>query len=319
MAELTFREALCQALREEMRRDPNVYLVGIAIGSYRRGGVFGVTEGLLEEFGEERVIETPISEGAIIGSSIGAAMLGKRPVAEIMDAEFLVACFHQLVYEASQMRFFTSGEAKVPLVVRTAFGATVNAMPIQQQSPESWFLQSPGLKVVMPSTPADAKGLLKAAIRDDNPVLFFEHKKLYDIRGPVPDGDFVIPLGRAEVKREGRDVTVIATAWMVHEALEAARRLGSRGIELEVVDLRSILPIDKKTILESVKKTRKVVIAHEAKKTGGVGAEVSALIAEEAFEFLNAPIIRVAGPDLPMPFVPSSEDIVQAVESLLRA
>jgi pyruvate dehydrogenase E1 component beta subunit len=317
MGQLTFREALTQALREEMIRDDSVYVIGIAIGTYREGGVFGVTEGLLNEFGDKRVIETPISEGVIVGSSIGAAILGLRPVAEIMDAEFLVTCFHQLVYEAPQMRFFTNGTTKVPLVVRTAFGAPADAAPVQQQSPESWFIHAPGLKVVMPSTPADAKGLLKAAIRDDSPVLFFEHKRLYDMKGEVPEGEFIIPLGKADIKREGKDVTVIATARMVHEALEAAKKLSDKGVELEVIDPRTLLPLDKASILNSVKKTRKVIIAHEARKTGGIGGEISAIITEEVFDYLDAPVVRVTGPDLPMPFVPSEKDIIQAVESIL--
>lgn len=317
MAELTFRQALNQALREEMKRDSSVFIAGIAIGGYRRGGVFGVTEGLLSEFGPSRVIETPISEGVIIGSAVGAAIMGMRPVVEIMDAEFLATCFNQIIYEAAQMRFFTVGATTVPLVVRAAFGAVADGVTNQQRNPESWFLQAPGLKVVMPSTPRDAKGLLKAAIRDDAPVLFLEHKALYDQRGEVPDGEFIIPLGKAEIKREGDDVTVIATARMVHEALRAAERLRNNGIGLEVIDLRTVLPIDKETILSSLQKTGRIVIAHDAPRTGGVGAEISAIIIEEALGYLKKSIVRITGPDLPMSFVPTETDIMRAVEALL--
>ena len=317
MAQITYRQALNQALREEMSRDSNVILIGVSIGGYRTGGIFGVTEGLLAEFGSQRVIETPISEGAIVGSSVGAAMSGMRPVVEIMDSEFLVTCYQQLVAEAAQVRFLGNGELKVPLVVRTPFGAVTPGIPMQQKSPEAWFLHVPGLTVVAPSTARDAKGLLKAAIRDDNPVLFFEHKRLYEVSGEVPEGDYLIPLGKADIKREGRDVTVIATAAMVPEALAVATKLSAHGIEVEVLDPRTLYPLDRDAILRSVGKTHRVVIVQEAPKTGGIGAEISAIVAEEAFAALQAPVLRVAAPDVPLPFVPSQADIERAVKSVL--
>ncbi len=318
MTQITYRQALNQALREEMSRDSNVILIGVSIAGYRNGGIFGVTEGLLAEFGDQRVIETPISEGAIVGSSVGAAMSGMRPVAEIMDSEFLVTCYQQLVAEAAQVRFLGNGEIMVPLVVRTPFGAVTPGIPMQQKSPEGWFLHVPGLKVVAPSTARDAKGLMKAAIRDDNPVLFFEHKRLYEMSGEVPESDYVVPLGKADIKRDGRDVTVIATAAMVHEALAVATKLSAQGTEVEVLDPRTLYPLDRDTILRSAQKTQRVVIVHEAPKTGGIGAEIGAMLAEEAFGALKAPVVRVAGPDVPLPFVPSQADIEHAVKSVLE-
>jgi pyruvate/2-oxoglutarate/acetoin dehydrogenase E1 component len=318
MAHITYRQALNQALREEMTRDPNVILIGVSIAGYRNGGIFGVTEGLLAEFGTQRVIETPISEGAIVGSSIGSAMSGMRPVIEIMDSEFLVTCYHQLVGEAAQVRFLSNGELKAPLVVRTPFGATSPGIPMQQKSPEGWFLHVPGLKVVAPSTARDAKGLMKAAIRDDNPVLFFEHKRLYDVAGDVPDGEELIPLGKADVKREGRDVSVISWAGMVHEVLAVAAKLSRQGAEVEVLDLRSLYPLDREAIVRSVTKTHRAVIVQEAPKSGGVGAEVGAVVAEEAFAALKAPVLRVAGPDVPVPFPPSQADVEQAIQNVLH-
>ena len=316
MRTLTFVEALREALREEMLRDEQVYVIGEDIATYHGGGPFRVMKGFLQEFGEERVIETPISEDAIVGSSIGAALRGMKPIVEIMHSEFLVACYQQLVYEAPRMRFVTDGKATVPLVVRVPFGTAGSVSRNQAENPEAWFIHVPGLKVVMPSTPYDAKGLLKAAIRDDNPVLFFEHKRLYKETGEVPEEEYVLPLGRADVKREGRDVTIIATAWMVHQALAAARALSEMGIDAEVIDPRTLLPLDKQTILQSVRKTGRAVIVHEAAKTGGVGAEIGAMIAEEAFEHLVAPVIRVAAPDLPVIFPPSEGDIISAVKGI---
>ncbi len=317
MAHITYRQALNQALREEMTRDPNVIFIGVSIAGYRNGGIFGVAEGLLDEFGAQRVIETPISEGGIVGSSLGAAMSGMRPVVEIMDSEFLVTCYQQLVAEAAQVRFLSNGELKAPLVVRTPFGATSPGIAMQQKSPEAWFLHVPGLKVVAPSTPRDAKGLMKAAIRDDNPVLFFEHKRLYEVAGDVPDSEELIPLGKADLKREGRDVSVITWAGMLPESLAVAAKLSGQGTEVEVLDLRSLYPLDREAIVRSVAKTHRVVIVQEAPKSGGVGAEVGAVVAEEAFGALKAPVLRVAGPDVSMPFPPSQSDIEQAVRRVL--
>jgi len=318
MRKVTFRTALRQALQEELLRDERVYIIGEDVGAYRGGGIYGVTKGLQRIFGKERVIDTPISEGTIIGSSVGSALMGMRPVAEIMFSELLSACFEQLVYEAPRMRFFGGDAARVPLVVRTPFGAREYGYQFQTESPEAWYVHVPGLKVVVPSTPYDAKGLLKMAIRDDNPVLFLEHKKLYDLEGDVPEEEYTIPFGKADIKREGQDVTIIATAWMVHQALSAARVLDEDGIDCEIIDPRTLVPLDTETILGSVRKTGRVIIVHEASKTGGVGGEISAILAEEAFSYLDAPILRVAAPDVPVSFPPSQEDIMEAVRKVTR-
>lgn len=325
MRELTFAEAIREALREEMQREKAVYLIGQDIG--RHGGWFQVTKGLWEEFGDSRVIDTPISELAIIGSSVGAALMGMRPVAEIMYGDFMTLAVEHLVNSAAKLRYFYSGKKSVPLVVRTAFGGGNGGGAHHVQSFEAWFVHACGLKVVMPSTPADAKGLLKASIRDNNPVVFFEQRSLYDsLKGPVPDGDFVVPLGKADVKRRGKDVTLVATGAMVHRALEAAQELERTGIDVEVVDPRTLRPLDEETLLGSVDKTGRLVIVHEAWVTGGYGAEVAALVAEKAFSSLKAPIKRIGCVETPAPvsrvlekeYLPSASKIVNAVMAVME-
>jgi pyruvate/2-oxoglutarate/acetoin dehydrogenase E1 component len=325
MRELRYVEAIREALRQEMRRDERVFLIGEDIGVY--GGAFGVTDSLLEEFGPERVIDTPISEQAIIGVAVGAALVGMRPVAEIMFMDFVTLAMEQIVNQAAKIHFMFGGAASVPIVIRTPAGAGTGAAAQHSQSLEAWFAHVPGLKVVMPSTPYDAKGLLISAIRDDNPVIFIEHKLLYRTKGFVPEEEYTIPLGTAEIKREGRDVTVIATSLMVIRALAAAEKLAQEGIEVEVVDPRTLKPLDVETILKSVMKTGRVLIVHEAPLTCGFGAEVSARISEsEAFYYLNAPIRRLTGLDVPIPYnrnlersvIPQEEDIIRAVRELVE-
>jgi pyruvate dehydrogenase E1 component beta subunit len=323
MRKLTFAQALNEALRQEMRRDPTIYVAGEDVGKY--GGIFGVTAGLLEEFGEERVRDTPITESAIIGSAVGAAAAGLRPVVEIMFIDFIGVALDQLFNQAAKMKYMFGGKAKLPIVVRTTCGAGMSAAAQHSQSLEAWFMHIPGLKVVAPSTPYDAKGLLISSIRDDNPVLFIEHKMLYGIEGEVPEEPYTIPLGVADIKREGKDVTVVATMAMVHKALEAAEDLAKEGIEVEVVDPRTLSPLDRETIINSVKKTHRLVIVHEAVKQAGPGAEIAATVAEEAFEYLDAPIKRVAAPFTPVPFspvlesayIPSKESIISAVKEVI--
>jgi len=329
--EITMGKAINEALREELKRDPNVFLLGEDIGPEAigpgippMGGTWPPTEGLPLEF-PSRLISTPISESEIIGASVGAALVGMRPVPEIMYADFLAIAMDQLANTAAKMRYNYGGKASVPMVVRAPFGAIGEAMH-HSQSTEAWLMNVPGLELVMPSTPYDAKGLLKASIRDDNPVVFFEHKRLYTIKGPVPDGEYIIPLGKADVKRNGSDVTVVATGLMVHRALGAATKLSEKGIGVEVVDPRTLRPLDTRTIIDSVKRTGRLVIVHEAPKFGGFGAEIAAQVAEEALDYLDAPIVRVAAPESPVPFsppleknyVPSEERIVIAVLKLLR-
>ena len=309
MREISYRDALKEALREEMLRDPTVFLIGEDIGRYW-GGAFKVTKGLAEEFGEERVRDTPISESAIIGVSVGAAMTGMRPVAEIMFGDLTTLAMDQIANQAAKIRYMFGGQAKVPLVIRTPFGGGVNIAAHHSQCLEAWFMHVPGLQVAVPSTPYDAKGLLKTAIRNDNPVVFCEHKLLYPIVGPVPEEDYTIPFGVADLKREGTDVTIIATLYMVHKSLNAAEALQKEGINVEVVDPRTLVPLDKETILNSVKKTGRVVIVTEDCKTAGVSAEIAAIIAEEALDYLDAPIKRVTTPDVPIPFSPPLEQYV---------
>ena len=314
LRDLTFAEALNEALHEEMARDQRVYLIGEDVRIGYGGGIFGVTKGLFAAFGPERVIDTPISESAIAGTSVGAALLGMRPVAEIMFADFVALAMDHIVNSAAKMHYAYAGEANVPVVFRMAFGAGVGAALHHSQSPESWIANVPGLKVVMPSTPADAKGLLKSSIRDDNPVVFLEHKLLYSrLKGPVPDGDYLIPLGKADLKRSGEDLTIIATAAMVHQALAAAEILSADGVTTEVLDLRTLVPLDREAILQSVRKTGKVVIVHEAPTFGGFGGEVAAIIGEEAFYDLDAPIKRV----LEKFYLPDADRIVKAAREIL--
>lgn len=326
MRELTFGEAINEALREEMTRDGRVYIIGEDIRVGYGGGAFGVTKGLFAQFGPERVIDTPISESAIAGTSVGAALWGMRPVAEIMFADFMALAMDHIANSAAKMRFAYAGETTVPVVFRMAFGAGVGAALHHSQSTEAWVTNVPGLKVVMPSTPADAKGLLKSSIRDDNPVVFLEHKLLYSrLKGPVQDGEYLIPLGKADVKREGEDLTIIAMGAMVQQALAAADLLEKEGVKSEVVDPRTLVPLDREGILNSVKKTGKVVIVHEAPTFGGFGGEIGSIIAEEAFYSLDATIRRVGAPFMPVPahpqlehfYLPNAEKIVSAAREIL--
>lgn len=309
MRKITYREALREALREEMRRDSAVFLLGEDIGRYW-GGAFKVTDGLAEEFGDARVRDTPISESAIVGAAVGAAITGMRPVAEIMFGDLTALAMDQIANQAAKIRYMFGGQAKCPLVVRTPFGAGVNIASHHSQSLEAWFMHVPGLHVAVPSTPYDAKGLLKSAIRGCDPVFFCEHKLLYPVEGEVPEEEYTVPFGVADVKREGVDVTVVATLYMVHKALESAKKLEGEGVSVEVVDLRTLAPLDKQAIVKSVKKTGRVVIVSEDCKTGGVSGEIAAVVAEEALDYLDAPVKRVAEPDTPIPFSPPLEQYV---------
>jgi 2-oxoisovalerate dehydrogenase E1 component beta subunit len=299
--ELSYLEAIREALGEEMRRDPRVFVLGEDVGAY--GGAFGVTQGLYDEFGEMRVLDTPISESAIVGISIGAALRGYRPVAEMQFADFISCGFDQIVNQAATLRYRYGGRAAVPIVVRAPSGGNVGGGLYHSQNPEAWFIHRPGLKVVAPSTAYDAKGLLKAAIRDDNPVVYFEHKYLYRrAKGPVPEGDDIVPIGVAATRREGDDATLLTYGAMVGPSLEAADRLAKEGVEVEVIDLRTLLPLDKPAIFQSVEKTNRALIVHEDVKTLGIGAELSALLMEERFDHLDAPVMRVTYPDTHAPF-----------------
>jgi len=319
MREVTIRDALREALREEMRQDKTVFLLGEDIGRYW-GGAFGVTKGLAEEFGDERVRDTPISESAIVGVGVGAAITGMRPVAEIMFGDLSALAMDQICNQAAKIRYMFGGQASVPLVVRTPFGAGVNIASHHSQSLEAWFMHTPGLHVAVPSTPYDAKGLLKTAIRGNNPVLFVEHKLLYPVKGMIPEEDYAVPFGVADVKREGSDVSIVATLYIVHKALAAAEQLSKEGISVEVVDPRTLAPMDKQTIVKSVKKTGRLVVVSEDCKTGGVSAEIAAIVAEEALDYLDAPVKRVAEPDTPIPFSPTLEKFVIPDEkSIIRA
>ncbi len=323
--ELTYLEAVREALLLEMRQDPEVFLIGEDLGVY--GGAFGVTRGMLEEFGPERIRDTPISEAAIAGAATGAALMGMRPVMEIMFMDFLTISMNQLVNQAAKIRFMFGGKASIPMVVRAPAGSGTGAAAQHSQSLEAWFIHTPGIKVVAPATAYDVKGLLISAIRDNNPILFMEHKLLYRTRGPVDEELYSIPLGKAEVKREGGDLTIIAYSIMVPRALEAAAELAKEGIEVEVVDPRTLKPLDTETIVRSVSKTGRALIVHEAPKTGGFGAELVAVIADsEAFDYLDAPIRRLAGRDTPIPYnrtleratVPQVEDIVETARELVQ-
>jgi pyruvate dehydrogenase E1 component beta subunit len=339
MASKKIVQALNQALREEMDRDERVVLLGEDIGLFE--GSYRVTEGLYRLYGEERVKDTPISEIAIIGAALGAAMTGLRPVAEIQFNDFLACGMDQLCNQAAKIRFMLGGQVTVPMVIRAPYGATGRAAQ-HSQSLEAWFVHTPGLKVVMPSTPYDAKGLLKTAIRDDDPVVFLEHKLLYgatspggkaksaideldEVFTPAPDEEYTIPFGAADVKRSGTDVTIVATGIMVHKAVRAAKELASEGIECEVIDPRTLVPLDRETIVDSVKKTGRLVVVSEDVLSCGVTAEIAAVVAEQALFYLDGPIRRVAVPDTPIPFAPAMEqavipqikDVVQAVRSLL--
>ena len=301
----TYLEAIRQGIWEEMERDPSVFLIGEDIGVY--GGAFKVTAGLLDRFGPDRVVDTPISESAIIGAAIGASYMGMRPVAEMQFADFITCGFDQIVNFAAKCRYRWGAPA--PIVVRAPSGGGIHGGPFHSQNPEAWFVHTPGLKVVEPSNAYDAKGLIKSAIRDNDPVIFFEHKGLYRrIKDEVPEGDYTVPLGKARVYREGRHMSVITYGAMVHVAVEAADILDKEGLSLEIIDLRTLLPIDEETILASVKKTSKAIVLHEATITGGIGGEISARITEKAFEWLDGPVLRLAAPDTPVPFSPPLEE-----------
>jgi len=298
VATRTFIEAIRDTLGEEMRRDPSTIVLGEDVG--KKGGVFLATDGLFDEFGKERVIDTPLTESMIVGVSIGAAANGLRPIAEIQFADFIFPAFNQIVSEAARMRYRSNDAFGCPITIRAPYGGGVHGALYHSQSIEAYFTHVPGLKVVIPSTPHDAKGLLRTAIRDEDPVLFFEHKKMYrSVRGDVPDGEYTIPLGRAEVTHPGTQVTVIAYGLMAHYALEAADRVAEEDISAEVIDLRSLRPLDRETILASVRKTGKCLVVYEDNKFGGFGAEVAAIVAEEAFDYLDGPVVRVAGPEVP--------------------
>jgi 2-oxoisovalerate dehydrogenase E1 component beta subunit len=303
--QLTYLEAIRQGIQEEMRRDPDVFLLGEDIGVY--GGAFKVTAGMLDEFGERRVIDTPISESAIVGAAIGASLMGLRPVAEMQFADFITCGYDQIVNFAAKCRYRWG--AAVPMVIHAPSGGGIHGGPFHSQNPEAWFTHAPGLKVVAPSTPADAKGLIKSAIRDNDPVLYFEHKALYRrIKEDVPDGDFTVPIGQAAVVREGRDLSIITYGAMVHVARETAETLEGEGISVEIVDLRTLAPLDEDTVLASVRKTSKVLLLHEDTMTGGIGGELAARIAQKAFEYLDGPIVRVTAPDTPVPYSPPLEE-----------
>jgi pyruvate/2-oxoglutarate/acetoin dehydrogenase E1 component len=317
MREITYRQAVQEALREEMQRDESVFLLGEDIAEF--GGSYKVTSGLLEEFGPERVRNTPISEAAIVGAALGASLVGMRPVAELMYVDFSAIAMDQIVNQVAKVRYMFGGKAKASLVIRTQGGAGRSSAAQHAQSLEAWFMHIPGLKLVQPSTPYDAKGLLKTAIRDDNPVMFIEHKLLYPVQGPVPEDEYLIPFGQADIKRTGSDVTVVATSRMVHRALEAAASLAAEGIDVEVIDPRTLNPLDEESILASVRKTQRLVIAYEAYERGGVGAEIAALVANKALDYLDAPIERVASLNTPMPFSPKLENYVVPTEGKIIA
>jgi acetoin:2,6-dichlorophenolindophenol oxidoreductase subunit beta len=323
--EITYLEAVREAMSQEMRQNDDVFILGEDIGVY--GGAFGVTRGMVEEFGPERIRNTPISEAAIAGGAVGAALTGMRPILELQFSDFITIAMDQIVNQAAKTRYMFGGKGKVPMVVRTPAGSGTGAAAQHSQSLEAWMAHIPGLKVIQPSTAYDAKGLLKAAMDDDNPVIFYEHKLLYRTQCDVPEEQYSIPLGKADVKRKGKDVTIVATAIMVHKALEAAVELEKEGIDVEIVDPRTLVPLDEETIVESVKKTGRLIVVHEAVKRGGFGGEIASMIAEsEAFDYLDAPIKRLGGLAVPVPYNPTLEkavipqvpDIIEAVKETVR-
>ena len=317
MRELTYREAVREALREEMKRDPSVFLMGEEIAEY--GGSYKVTQGLVDEFGHDRVRNTPLAEASIAGAALGAALVGMRPVAEIMYIDFSFIAADQIINQIAKLRYMTGGMVKVPLVIRTQGGGGVAAGPHHSQSLEAIYAHIPGLIVVMPSNAYDVKGLLKSSIREDNPVIFIEHKKLYGEAGEVPEEEYLVPLGKGEVKRQGKDMTVVTYSRCVIRTLTVAEELKKDGIELEVVDPRTLKPLDEDVILSSVKKTGKAMVVYEAVRTGGFGAEIAATIAEKAFDYLDAPVKRVAALDSPIPFNPGMEDYILPNEEKIKA
>jgi len=324
MAEMTYREALNQALKEEMRRDRRVIIMGEEVAFYQ--GAYKVTQGLLAEFGDERVKDTPISEEIIIGAAIGAAMGGLRPVAEMMTINFALLAMDQIVNNAAKIHYMFGGQTKVPMVIRAAQGAGKQLGAQHSQHLEAYFMHCPGLRVVAPSTPADAKGLLKAAIRDENPVIFLEDQGLYTSKGDVPSGDYIIPFGKANVVRTGEDITIISYSKMMLDCLEAAKELKNYNVDAEIIDLRCLNPLDKATIFESVKKTGLAIVVNEAWQTGSAVAEISSLITENCFDYLDAPVKRISAMDVPMPYnreleqaaLPHKKDIIDAALKLLQ-
>ncbi len=324
MREISFSEATLEAMTEEMERDASVFVMGEDIA--RQGGIFGQFKGLPQKFGHDRVLDTPISETAIVGAAVGAALAGMRPVADMHFADFIGVCMDEVFNQMAKVRYMFGGQCKVPLVLRAPDGIIRSAAAQHSQSVEAWFMHIPGLKVVVPSNPADAKGLLKAAIRSDDPVLYFEHKVLFPMKGPVPEGEHLVPIGKANVARTGKDVTIVSYSLMMHRALEAAEKLAADGISAECIDLRTISPLDTDTVFESLRKTKRLVIVHEAVKQGGVGAELAARAAEEMIDWLDAPIRRIGAPFVPVPFSPpleqlikiSADDIARTVKEICR-
>ena len=321
--QMTYLEAIRQGIQEEMERDPDVFLLGEDIGIY--GGAFKITAGLIEQFGEKRVMDTPISESAIVGAAIGASLMGLRPVAEMQFADFITCGYDQIVIFAAKCRYRWG--AAVPMVIRAPSGGGIHGGPFHSQNPEAWFVHTPGLKVVAPSSASDAKGLIKSAIRDNDPVLYFEHKALYRrVKEDIPGGDFTVPIGKAAIVREGRDLTIVTYGAMVHVAREAAGTLEKEGVSAEIVDLRTLAPLDEDTVLGSVRKTSKVLLLHEDTLTGGIGGELAARISEKVFEYLDGPIVRVAAPDSPVPyslpleeaFLPNAAKVVERALWLAR-
>ena len=323
MPQMTYREALNQALREELDRDERVFIMGEEVGYF--GGAFKVTDGLLAVYGEKRVRDTPISELTITGAGIGAAMGGLKPIVELMTVNFALLALDQIVNNAAKIHYMFGGNAKVPVVIRAPQGAGHQLGAQHSQSLEAYFMHCPGLRVVIPATPADAKGLLKASIRQENPVIFLEHESLYGVKGEVPDGDYIVPFGKANVMREGKDITIVSYSKCVYDSMAAAEALENEGIDAEVIDLRTLNPLDLSTVVESVKKTGKAIIVYEGWRTGGAGAEIAAQIYESAFDHLDAPVERVATLDTPMPYnarleraaLPSAADIVKVAERLV--
>lgn len=322
MREISFSEATLEAMAEEMRRDSKVFVMGEDIAA--QGGIFGQFKGLPAEFGRERVLDTPISETAIVGAGVGAAMAGMRPVVDMHFVDFIGVCMDEILNQMAKARYMFGGQCSMPLVLRAPDGIIRSAAAQHSQSLEAFFLHIPGIRVVIPSNPADAKGLLKAAIRSEDPVLYFEHKALFPMKGPVPEGEHIVPIGKANISREGKDVTIVSYSLMMHRVLEAAALLEKEGISAEVIDLRTISPLDMDTIYQSIGKTHRLVLVHEAVKTGGVGAEIAARVSEEALDELDAPIKRLGAPFVPVPFSPSleklvkitAEDIVKAVKEI---
>ncbi|WP_027183112.1 alpha-ketoacid dehydrogenase subunit beta [Desulfovibrio inopinatus] len=324
MRQITYCKALNEALDQCMAADDAVVLLGEDIGQF--GGVFQVTAGLMNKYGKERVVDVPIAEAGFVGAGVGAALTGMRPVVEIMFMDFTTVCMDMIVNQMAKMHYMFGGRGKVPMVLRTNIGAGRGTAAQHSQSLQSWFMQVPGLYVAAPATPYDAKGLLIEAIRNDNPVMFVEHKKLYITKGDVPEEDYTVPFGKAAIRHEGSDITIVATLAMVQRALDAAKLAAEKGISVEVIDPRTLVPLDKETILNSVKKTGKVIVSDEGHKTCGAAAEISAIIAEEAVEYLKAPVVRVCSPDTPVPFsppleqafIPDVKDLMPAIERLAQ-